>query len=55
LGGEPMTDDERRLLELLAKSADDCTDSLLLGYGFKLKMMVRLVGAGQHPHATPSI
>lgn len=38
-----MTDDERRLLELLAGSADGTTDTLLVAHGFPFDLMARLV------------
>jgi hypothetical protein len=41
-----MTDDGRRMLELLAASEDGCTDALLLAQGFTLQLMVCLVHAG---------
>jgi hypothetical protein len=41
-----MKDDERRVLEMLAAADNGSTDALLLGYGFKLEMMLGMVGAG---------
>jgi hypothetical protein len=41
-----MTNDERRLLELLAPSLNGTTDALLIAGGFKLDMMVGLVRCG---------
>src|ERR1700686_647053 len=41
-----MTDDERRLLELLAASDDGCTDVLLLAHGLPIEMIAEVVGAG---------
>jgi hypothetical protein len=38
-----MTADERRLLELLAGSADGSTDALLVAHGFDFDLMARLV------------
>ena len=38
-----MTDDERRLLEMLAGSADGTTDTLLVAHGFDFDLMARLV------------
>ncbi len=38
-----MTDDERRLLEMLAGSADGSTDALLVAHGFHFDLMARLV------------
>jgi hypothetical protein len=38
-----MTDDERRLLEMLAGSADGSTDPLLVAHGFDFDPMLRLV------------
>jgi hypothetical protein len=40
-----MTDDERRLLELLVQSADGCTDALLTAQGFKLDVLIGIVSA----------
>jgi hypothetical protein len=40
-----MTNDERRLLELLAGSADGCTDALLTAQGFKLDVLISIVSA----------
>ena len=41
-----MTADERRLLELLAKSEDGVTDALMAGCDFSLDLMVGMVQAG---------
>jgi hypothetical protein len=41
-----MIDDERRVLELLAGSADGCTDALLTAQGFKLDVLISVVSAG---------
>lgn len=38
-----MTDDERRLLEMLAASADGTTDALLVAHGFAFDLLARLV------------
>jgi hypothetical protein len=38
-----MTDDERRLLKMLAESADGCTDALLVAHGIDFDLMLRLV------------
>jgi hypothetical protein len=40
-----MTDDGRRMLEVLAASEDGCTDALLLAQDFTLELMVCLVHA----------
>jgi hypothetical protein len=40
-----MTAHERRLLELLAKSPDGCTDALLTAEGFKLDVLISIVSA----------
>jgi hypothetical protein len=40
-----MTADERRLLELLAGSADGTTDALLTAHGFKLDVLISIVSA----------
>ena len=41
-----MTDDEHRLLELLAASDDGYTDPLLLAQGFTIDTLVDLVRPG---------
>jgi hypothetical protein len=41
-----MTDDERRLPDLLAGSPDSSTDALLLAHGFTAEMVVGLARAG---------
>jgi hypothetical protein len=41
-----MTDDERRLLELLAASDDGCTEAILLAHGFALDLIDGIGGAG---------
>jgi hypothetical protein len=38
-----MTDDERRILTMLAEAADGCTDAFLVGQGFAFDLMARLV------------
>ena len=38
-----MTTDERRILEMLARSADGTTDALLVAHGFDFALMARLV------------
>jgi hypothetical protein len=38
-----MTDEERRLLELPAGSADGTTDALLVAHGFDFDLMARMV------------
>ena len=44
---ERLTQDERRLLELLATSDDGCTEAFLQGaYGFMLDLMIGVVRAG---------
>jgi hypothetical protein len=40
-----MTDDERRLLELLAASDDGATDALLTAHGFKLDVLISIASA----------
>jgi tripartite-type tricarboxylate transporter receptor subunit TctC len=40
-----VTADERQLLELLAGSADGCTDALLTAQGFKLDVLISIVSA----------
>jgi hypothetical protein len=40
-----VTDDERRMLDLLAGSADGCSDALLKGQGFKLDVLISIVNA----------
>jgi hypothetical protein len=41
-----MTDEDRRLLEVLSKSANGCTDAQLLLSGFMPHQMVSMVRAG---------
>jgi hypothetical protein len=41
-----MTQDERRVLQLLAENPDGCTDALLLAYGFPLKIIDGILGSG---------
>jgi hypothetical protein len=40
-----MTEDERRLLAMLAKDAEGCTDALLTARGFKLDTLISVVSA----------
>jgi hypothetical protein len=40
-----MTADERRLLDLLAGSADGATDAMLTAHGFKLDVLISIVSA----------
>jgi hypothetical protein len=47
-----MTDEESRLLEMLAGSADGSTDALLRSHGFKLDVLISLVSA-EFATATP--
>jgi hypothetical protein len=46
MASDPMTADERRLLELLAGSADGSTDALLREHGLTLEVMADMVRAG---------
>jgi hypothetical protein len=47
LASDPMTDDERWLLELLAASYDGCTtEVILLAHGFTLDLIDGIVSAG---------
>jgi hypothetical protein len=41
-----MTENERRVLLLLAESPDGCTDALLLAHGFPLKVILGIVSSG---------
>jgi hypothetical protein len=41
-----MTDDERRLLELLAASDDGCTEAILLAHGIAAELIDGIVTAG---------
>jgi len=41
-----MTDDERRLLDLLSASDDGCTDALLRAHGFTLEVIINIVSTG---------
>jgi hypothetical protein len=47
-----MTDEERRLLEMLAAAEDGCTDALLTALGFKLDVLISIVSA-EFATATP--
>ena len=47
-----MTAAERRLLEMLAGSADGTTDALLTAHGFKLDVLISIVTA-EFATATP--
>jgi hypothetical protein len=47
-----MTDEEHRLLLVLAGGADGSTDALLRAHGFKLDVLIRLVSA-EFATATP--
>lgn len=40
-----MTDDQRRLLALLAASTAGCTNALLTAQGFKLDVLISIVSA----------
>jgi hypothetical protein len=44
--GEPMTADERRLLELLVAADDGATDALLRAHGFTLEVIINIVSTG---------
>jgi hypothetical protein len=46
MASEPMTAEERRLLELLAVSDDGCTAELLLALGFTPDLVLGVVRAG---------
>ena len=51
-----MTADQRRLLELLAASADDGTDALLREHGLALEVMAGLVRVGLvHVHCDRAV
>jgi hypothetical protein len=41
-----MTDQERRVLQMLAAAESGCSDALLLAYGFRLEMILGLVSSG---------
>jgi hypothetical protein len=43
---KPMSNDKRRLLELLADNLNGCTESLLLAYGFRIERIAELLAAG---------
>jgi hypothetical protein len=52
-----MTDDERRLLELLAASNDGATDAFLTAQGFKLDVLISIASVGfatVTPERTPA-
>jgi hypothetical protein len=46
MAGEPMTNDERGLLDLLAESLNGATDALMIAHGFTLDLMTGLVRRG---------
>ena len=46
MASEPMTAEERRLLELLAASDDGCTAELLLALGFTPDLVLGVVRLG---------
>jgi hypothetical protein len=41
-----LSADERRAIDLLAKSANGCTTSLLLAHGFSSSLIAELITAG---------
>jgi hypothetical protein len=41
-----MTDETRRMLELLAASNDGCTEAILMAHGFALEFLDGIVSAG---------
>jgi hypothetical protein len=50
-----MTDDQRRLLELLSARDDGATEALLLAHSFPLKAILTIIGtdlATAHPERT---
>ena len=47
-----MTANDRRLLELLAESAEGCTDAVLTAHGFTLDVLISIVSA-EFATATP--
>jgi hypothetical protein len=53
MAGDPMTADERRLLELLAESFNGATDALMIAHGFTLDLMIGLVRRGDD-HCKPT-
>jgi hypothetical protein len=46
MASDPMTADERRLLDLLAASDDGCTEAILLAHGFARELIDSFVSAG---------
>jgi hypothetical protein len=46
MASDPMTDETRRLLELLAASDDGCTEAILLAHGLALELINGIVSAG---------
>jgi hypothetical protein len=46
MASDPMTDETRRLLELLAASDDGCTEAILLAHAFALDLIDGIVSAG---------
>jgi hypothetical protein len=47
-----LTDEQRRALQLLARSPNGCTEALLMAHGFELAMLGKLLVDG-HALATP--
>jgi hypothetical protein len=50
-----LTDEQRRALQLLARSPDGCTEALMMAYGFPIEMLGDLAMAGfalATPHDT---
>jgi hypothetical protein len=47
-----LSDEERRALQLLARSPNGCTEALLMAHGFELAFLGKLVFDG-HALATP--
>jgi hypothetical protein len=46
MASDPMTDETRRLLELLAASDDGCTEAILLAHGIAAELIDGIVSAG---------
>jgi hypothetical protein len=46
MASEPMTADERRLLEMVAGSTEGTTDALLTAHGFDLDVLISIVSGG---------
>jgi hypothetical protein len=51
MASELMTNEGRRLLDLLATSAEGCTDAFLTARGFKLDVLISIVAPAKPERA----